>query len=570
MLDWRNNKNSNEIPSMNYSDQPYVIKNNKNIILCSMTTGSGEEGVSGQKVITQRSYDFGETWHDLRSLEAEDSPENSYSVLLQTSFGRVYCFYNFNKDNVRKLKAENPPYTDGFCYRVDTQGYYVFRYSDDFGLTWSKKQYEVPIRNFDIDNNNPYNGEIQFFWNVGKPLIDGDVAYLSIHKVAGFGENFFTKSEGVLIKSENIMTEKDVNLLSFETLPEGEIGITTPIGGGEIAEEHSYVKLSDGSFFTVFRTVDGKSACAYSRDKGKSWEPSKYMPAKHPRAANFVWKLNNGKYLYWFHNHGGNGYLGRNPAWCLIGEENNGLINWSQPEILIYDDDPLIRMSYPDLLEIDNRYFITMTNKDRASIQEINKAFIEKISKFSSLDKKEKNGLLFESIDKYFELPKLPILAMMDIKEIDRRTIDLKQGFTIELLILKNNSDEVLLNTMDVNGKGIKIIRNGQRIEFHISDGMYTNLIISDQEMLNKEKNHIAIIVDGGPKILSLIINGKFNDGQKRQYGFSRFSPYLTECNGISKLKPGKSILKFRIYNRALLTCEVVGNYRYECYNEQC
>ena len=36
---------------------------------------------------------------------------------------------------------------------------------------------------------------------------------------------------------------------------------------------------------------------------------------KHPRAANFVWNLRNGKYLYWFHNHGGTWYEDRNPVW---------------------------------------------------------------------------------------------------------------------------------------------------------------------------------------------------------------------------------------------------------------
>ena len=38
---------------------------------------------------------------------------------------------------------------------------------------------------------------------------------------------------------------------------------------------------------------------------------------KHPRAANFAWKCENGKYLYWFHNHGGNWYEDRNPRLAL-------------------------------------------------------------------------------------------------------------------------------------------------------------------------------------------------------------------------------------------------------------
>ena len=60
--------------------------------------------------------------------------------------------------------------------------------------------------------------------------------------------------------------------------------------GGPVAEEHSFVELSDGSLFTVFRTIDGHAAHSYSRDGGRTWEPSEYMRyadgrlMKHPRA----------------------------------------------------------------------------------------------------------------------------------------------------------------------------------------------------------------------------------------------------------------------------------------------
>ncbi|MCD6321991.1 MAG: exo-alpha-sialidase, partial [Clostridiales bacterium] len=158
----------------------------------------------GQYIATMVSVDHGRTWAGLNRMEPTGAPENSYSVLLKTHFGRIYCFYNYNKDNVRELIANEPPFKDGICKRVDSQGYYCFRYSDDNGRTWSKKRGEVPIRRFQIDYKNPYKGEIMFFWNVGKPLIDGNDAYLSIHKVGELGIGTFVKSEGVLVKSSNI------------------------------------------------------------------------------------------------------------------------------------------------------------------------------------------------------------------------------------------------------------------------------------------------------------------------------------------------------------------------------
>ena len=60
-------------------------------------------------------------------------------------------------------------------------------------------------------------------------------------------------------------------------------------------------------------------------------------------------------------------------SWAAKSEEgpNGMIIEWSQPEILLYDDDPLTRMSYPDLVEDQDRYYITETQKDIARVHEI-------------------------------------------------------------------------------------------------------------------------------------------------------------------------------------------------------
>ena len=54
---------------------------------------------------------------------------------------------------------------------------------------------------------------------------------------------------------------------------------------------------------------------------------------KHPRAADFAWRCANGKYIYWFHNHGGRfirehhrrtiAYEDRNPVWLVGGVESS-------------------------------------------------------------------------------------------------------------------------------------------------------------------------------------------------------------------------------------------------------
>ncbi len=112
----------------------------------------------------------GRTWSKPVDVEPADGPEASYAVLLKTPSGRIYAFYNHNTDNLRHVKGDNPPYQDGWCTRVDTQGYFVFKYTDDHGRTWSQKRYPIPVREMQIDRENPYGGKVRYFWNVGRPF----------------------------------------------------------------------------------------------------------------------------------------------------------------------------------------------------------------------------------------------------------------------------------------------------------------------------------------------------------------------------------------------------------------
>ncbi|PIX38390.1 MAG: hypothetical protein COZ57_30695, partial [Armatimonadetes bacterium CG_4_8_14_3_um_filter_66_20] len=167
----------------------------------------------------------GQTWEDPVDVEPADGPEASYAVLLKAPTGRVYCLYNHNTDNVRWVKADDPPFKEGKCTRVDSLGHYVLKYSDDHGRTWSAERHEVPVREMAIDRENADGGELRYFWNVGRPFLHAGAAYCSLHKVGGFGEGFFTRSEGVLLKSENILTERDPGKVVWETLPDGDAGL---------------------------------------------------------------------------------------------------------------------------------------------------------------------------------------------------------------------------------------------------------------------------------------------------------------------------------------------------------
>jgi hypothetical protein len=591
--DWRNIANGSVMLNDGYSDQPYIVKTDEGAWLAVTTTGTGVEGAGGQHVISQRSTDLGKTWSPPVDVEPANGPEASYAVLLKVPYGRVYVFYDHNTDNVRQVIADKPAYPDGYCRRVDSLGHFVFKYSDDGGRTWSPKRYDVPMRAFEIDRQNAYQGKLKFFWNVGRAFASGGAGFVPIHKVGGFGEGFFTSSEGALLKSGNILTERDPEKISWQTLPEGDVGIRAPAGGGPSAEEQSFTVLSDGSFFCVFRTIAGYSAYTYSRDGGHTWDPSQFMRyddgrlMKHPRAANFAWRCENGKYIYWFHNHGGKfigtnpkrrtmAYEDRNPAWLAGGVEADSpkgkIIRWSQPEIGLYDDDPFIRMSYPDMVEDRGKYFITETQKNVARVHEIDSSLLEGMwdELASSPKTAVTSGLLVtwdaKNSHSPATAPQLPLFVQRS-KRADYGADDMRAGFSLDLWVklAALTPGQTLLDNRTEDGKGFAL-RTGPdgTVEIALNDGRTDNQWASDPGMLDTSApHHISVIVDGGPKIISFVIDSKLSDGgETRQFGWGRFNPNLRSANGGQKLRIAGGVTAVKIYGRALRTAEAIENYR--------
>ncbi len=376
-----------EIPSEGYCDQPYLVKLADGTWLCTMTTGSGHEGQAGQHVVSCRSSNRGETWSPLVDIETADGPEASWVMPYLTAYGRVYAFYTYNAMNMREVIAATPYARK----RVDTLGEYALKYSDDGGKTWSQQRWFIPVRETNIDKRNPYQGDVRFFWGVGKPLRHKDAMFLGFTKVERFGENFIAASESWFLRCANIDTERDPAKLDWQTLPEGDDGLKSP--ELSIASEANLTGLSDGSLFCTYRTIAGHPCHAYSRDDGKTWTEPAFMTygpggklVDHPRAANFVRRLDEGpyrgRYLYWFHNNKTPGWDGRNPAYLLGGVEVDGPngkhIQWGEPLAVLYDRNPQTRISYPDFLW-DNGLYITETQKVTARVHRIPDELLQRL-----------------------------------------------------------------------------------------------------------------------------------------------------------------------------------------------
>jgi len=578
--DIRNIKYGSVIPDEGYCDQPYLVKNEDGSWTCVMTTGTGHEGDHGQHIVATITDDRGQTWTELIDIEPADGPAASWGMPFKTPYGRIYVFYTYNIDRVKEI-PDAPPFYSG---RVDTHGAYAMKYSDDNGKTWSER-YEIPVREMEIDRKNNFDGAYRQFWGVGKPIVTDGKMYFGFAKVGkwGFPGTMIT-SEGAFMMSDNILTEKDPEKLNWVTLPEGDHGLRAP--KGPVADEANLVALNDGSLYCTYRTIDGYNCHAYSRDGGKTWtgpEYATYSPdgrrINHSRAYNPVKKFSNGKYLLWFHNHGGASvhnnadwqyYQGRNPVWIAGGVEKDGHIYWSQPEILLYDSDPSVRISYPDFIEVDGEYYATETQKTIARIHKIDKSILEAAWSQAENNRIAREGLIAEASEEQIakgeviSIPQLPKL-----KEGNGLALD----FWINLEHL--HAGQVILDAMDEDSKGFKVTTGPNwNLTFTMSNGIKTVSWDSDPgthpgTMKANKLQHVGINVDAGAGVISYVINGQINDGgDVREYGWGRIPFDLIDINGDNELRVAPHLYhdgyvkNVRIYDRYLLTSEMVGNFQ--------
>ena len=547
MSDWRNIREGRRIVGEGYADQPYVVQTDDGAWLCCVTLSGQIEGSSDQHVATFRSMDQGHTWENEVRLEEPGAPENSYAVMLKADNGRVYIFYDRNTDNIREIPFHDRSNT---YTRVDSLGHYVFRYSDDNGKSWSKDFYDVPVRDFKCDRDNVFQGKVRFFWNVGRPFKHNGIAYMPLSKVGEMGRGFYQQSEGALIMSDNILTEKDPAKINWVTLPDGEYGLRTPPGGGPISEEHSYVVLSDGSICASYRSIDGYSVECYSRDGGHTWELPHYKRfasgnlAKHPRAANFIWKMQDGRYLYWFHNHGGpvmkkfflyegkrNPYMGRNPVWLCGGIEvdtpRGKEISWQEPHVFIYDKNRHTRISYPDFWEENGKYYVSETQKDTARVHEIPKEYIESL----------------------FLPPKGQLLA------------EGKGGQTLDMPHFSKGESSIIRMSFDLQsdeaGEWCKAL-DGENLGFRVSFTQQRQIMLQwleperqayiNSQVLPDKVSTAEVIIDTGPGIAYFKCNGILCDGgTEMEFGWKFYDADMQCLDWAKQIALSPNIAKFTI-----------------------
>jgi hypothetical protein len=214
------------------------------------------------------------------------------------------------------------------------------------------------------------------------------------------------------------------------------------------------------------------------------------------------------------------------------------------------------------LVEQDGRYWITETQKSIARVHEVDATLLEGLWNQRKVRKITQEGLVLSLNHEELQTGKATMPILPDLRG--------GGGFSIDLrMVLDDLSPgQIIFDSRDEQGKGI-VLATGEQgtIRIDLSDGTTTSGWGCDPELPGcGTVHHITAIVDGGPKIVTFVVDGVLCDGgTHRQYGWGRFNKELGDVNGSEKLRIAPSlngkVKVLRIYDRYLRTSEAIANF---------
>jgi hypothetical protein len=132
----------------------------------------------------------------------------------------------------------------------------------------------------------------------------------------------------------------------------------------------------------------------------------------------------------------------------------------------------------------------------------------------------------------------------------------------------ESSASQIILDSRDKQGRGV-LVKTAEHdtVRIEISDGEHAGFWSCDRRLIAPGAwRHVAIIVDGGPKVISFVVDGTLCDGGPDAiYGWGRFHPDLGDVSGASevRLAPSRNVRlrRLRVYNRYLRTSEAIANH---------
>ncbi len=324
-------------------------------MLATWSMGSYESAPDSRTVFCH-SRDGGETWSVPQPLPGTDEGPGltgrwGFHIVSRT--GRIYFLYN------KCTGVSDASYTSNGLMRC--------AFSDDGGHTWLPGG-DLPFhRREGFDHPDPRVPCAWIVWQ--RPIRDGKGRWLAAFtrwsSLVHFphpekGAHLDSRSE--LMRFENIDDDPPPDQLKVTWLPEGDaISVPCPVEpeksrGYSLGEEPAPVLLPDGRLFLIMRTLTGRIWYTVSDDDGASWRETEVLrrcdggeEMLHPKSPCPLYRLEDGRYLLFLHNHDGTGYgargphdmNARRPIFMSVGEFRPGVhqpIWFSEPKLLFDTD----------------------------------------------------------------------------------------------------------------------------------------------------------------------------------------------------------------------------------------
>ena len=335
-----------------FADHIHVFHTPGGDMMCMWTQGT-YESAPDMRMVCSRSKDGGKTWSPITVID-EPKYQNQTPALgfpLISRSGRIYCLYNQHY---------------GFGDQGLFGGPLRVKYSDDDGQTWIASGVDLLWRRTRYDHPDPKVHQSCIVWQ--QPTRDG-----KDRMIVGFarwssqmvyprpigGNRHHSDTQCELMRFENVDEGPHPRDLKITFLPDelGIIRVSPRIEpeasrGYSLAQEPGIVVLPDGRLFMTMRTVTGFIFYTVSEDHGHSWrkpEELRYFDGgamvENPKSPPPIYRLQDGRYLLFFHNHQGyrDGATGpwdmdaRRPIYMTVGEYRPDAyqpIWFSQPKFL--------------------------------------------------------------------------------------------------------------------------------------------------------------------------------------------------------------------------------------------
>ena len=240
-------------------------------------------------------------------------------------------------------------------------------YSDDEGRSWQAGG-DIPFRR--REGYDHPDSAVPCAWIVWQPAIRdakgrwlaGFTRWSSLQHFPKPRDGWHLDSRSELMRFDNLDDGPHPRDLQLTFLPGGDaISVPCPVEpekskGYSLAEEPAVGLLPDGRLFVVMRTRTGRIWYTVSTDDSASWRDAEVLrqyddgpEMLHPKSPCPLYRLADGRYLLFFHNHDGTGYgaagphdmEARRPVFMAVGEHRPDAHQplWFSRPKLLFDTD---------------------------------------------------------------------------------------------------------------------------------------------------------------------------------------------------------------------------------------